>query len=205
MSLTNRNIPPRPTFPPPSLPTTDGELTTYTRTRSVSPAPFIVSHDTFIRSTGEQHTARQSSLRRLEVGTPPLISVEPATPPVLEEKTKCQESRPGRENGAGKHSGQQEIREGKVKRRGSKKVRSKKIDYEAKFQEEKSDIGAPSKIDVTELGEHNTENGDKRTNYEDLTEKEKNVITEVLNSRQTRSRPQSRTEERESPGETELS
>merc|ERR1719315_375911 len=44
------SIPPPPTFAPPSLPDERSTLTTYTRTRSVSPAPFIISHDTFIKA-----------------------------------------------------------------------------------------------------------------------------------------------------------
>ena len=48
VKINSSSIPPPPSCPPPNLPD-NRELTTYTRTRSASPAPFIISHDTFIR------------------------------------------------------------------------------------------------------------------------------------------------------------
>eukprot|EP00092_Neocalanus_flemingeri_P058887 GFUD01070280.1.p1 GENE.GFUD01070280.1~~GFUD01070280.1.p1 ORF type:complete len:688 (+),score=221.53 GFUD01070280.1:42-2105(+) len=48
------SIPPPPPFAPPSLPDEENVLTTYSRTRSVSPAPFIVSHDTFIKGVASK-------------------------------------------------------------------------------------------------------------------------------------------------------
>ena len=129
-SRVSRSIPPPPTSPPPSLPD-PRELTTYERTRSVSPSPtpFIISHDTFIRpannvkaDTGAASVRLQTTLRktedpnqptngvqgvekklkenklvksdkgevkpRLQVNKhfeKPLISIEPATPPLLEQ------------------------------------------------------------------------------------------------------------------------
>eukprot|EP00092_Neocalanus_flemingeri_P058886 GFUD01070279.1.p1 GENE.GFUD01070279.1~~GFUD01070279.1.p1 ORF type:complete len:665 (+),score=222.39 GFUD01070279.1:42-2036(+) len=48
------SIPPPPPFAPPSLPDEENVFTTYSRTRSVSPAPFIVSHDTFIKGVASK-------------------------------------------------------------------------------------------------------------------------------------------------------
>eukprot|EP00092_Neocalanus_flemingeri_P043929 GFUD01048570.1.p1 GENE.GFUD01048570.1~~GFUD01048570.1.p1 ORF type:complete len:673 (+),score=206.06 GFUD01048570.1:45-2063(+) len=48
------SIPPPPPFAPPSLPDEENVLTTYSRTRSVSPAPFNVSHDTFIKGVASR-------------------------------------------------------------------------------------------------------------------------------------------------------
>ena len=150
--------------------------------------------------------------------------MEPATPPVLEHQTECQQSRPDTtlqseqdicnsrhslinkkgdpvEDKNSYHSGK-DVQ--KVKRRGSKKKRSQKIDYEAEMLEKNPEIGARSKfVNLSDLTEHNTDIdiGDCGSNLDHLTEKEATVITEVLTARQARSRPQSRTEERLSPGE----
>ena len=236
-AVNSRIIPPRPTFPPPSLPRTDGELTTYTRSRSVSPTPFIVTHDTFIRDnrkTANKTTALSGNvkdpapLRKLEVGRfcqPPVISVEPATPPVLEARTECQESRADRElqteddnckpreksvckkgklrqkkPGPSDQVGQPENEE-KIKRRDCKKLRSQKTDDGAKIPKE-AQIGCPSKYPEKCLTSEPEPPGDTRANNCDkLTEKEMTVITEVLSSRQTRSRTSSRSEVDVSPGE----
>ena len=237
-SVKTRTIPPPPTFPPPALPPTDGELTTYTRTRSVSPTPFIVTHDTFIRDNRGDNkktdkTAAVSNgkdsgaLRKLEVGRfsqPPVISVEPATPPVLEQRRECPESRADRElqteDDGCKPREKYACRKGKlrqkksgpsdqvecpenddgIKRRNSKKLRSHKTDDGAKIPEE-SQIGGPSKYPENCVTSQPQPAGDARASGDKLTEKEKTVITEVLSSRQARSRTGSRSEGAVSPGE----
>ena len=237
-SVKSRTIPPPPAFPPPALPPTDGELTTYTRTRSVSPTPFIVTHDTFIRDSkrDSKNTEKTSVVsagkdpaapKKLEVGRfcqPPLISVEPATPPVLEHRTESQESRADRELQAEddsckprdkyvckkgklrqKKSGpsdqvQRPENDDKIKRIDSKKLRSEKTDDGAKIPKE-SQIGGPSKYPEKCVSSEPEATGDARASGDCLTEKERTVITEVLSSRQTRSRTQSRSEGVVSPGE----
>ena len=104
---------------------------------------------------------------------------------------------------AGKNSGQSDLQEdlkghgpecSTIQRRGSrkKKLKSKKTDDESKNTPEKSNFGDGStkSVPINDTPEHGQD--ETKTILDNLTEKEITVITQVLTSRQTRSRPASR-------------
>ena len=146
---------------------------------------------------------------------PPVISVEPATPPVLDSGATEEDSGKPRDKHVGKKGKIRQRKSGpgdqvaapenedKIKRRDSKKLRSQKTDDGAKIPQE-FQIGGPSKYPekcLTSEPEPQPVADTRANNSDALTEKEMTVIAEVLSSRQTRSRTSSRSEGVVTPGE----